>query len=505
MSDPATIVIAGGGTAGWMAAATLARFSGNRIKLVESEEIGTVGVGEATIPQIRLFNAALGIDEAEFLRETKGSFKLGIEFAGWSGDGSSYLHAFGPIGHGAGPLPFHHYWLRARALGLAGPLADYSLNDRAARAAKMEVWRPQPGEPAPDMPRAYHFDAALYADHLRRYAEARGVSRIEGRIATVERNASTGDIAALLLGGERRVEGDFFIDCTGFRSLLIGDALGSPFTDWSEWLPCDRAIAVACRAQGEFTPYTRAIARSAGWQWRIPLQHRVGNGLVHCSAFLSEDEATAALLSSLEGEAAAEPRTLRFTTGMRAEQWSHNCLALGLAAGFLEPLESTSIHLVQSSLARLLQMLPGNAVAPALRSEFNAQATFEWSRIRDFLILHYWANGRHGEPFWDRCRAMALPDTLTAKIEQFRAAGYIHREHEELFTEAGWLQVLIGQGIGPGGYNPLADIMPQADLAAMFARISERNRQTVNRMPGHAEFLQRLITPQSDTSKARTA
>ncbi|UIP06238.1 tryptophan 7-halogenase [Erythrobacter sp. SDW2] len=496
------IVIAGGGTAGWMAAATLGRFSGRKVVLVESDTIGTVGVGEATIPQIRLFNAALGIDEAEFLRETRGTFKLAIEFAGWSGEGDSYLHAFGNVGHGAGLLPFHHYWLRAKAVGHAKPLSDYCLNDGAARAGKMQIWQAQPGQPVPDMPWAYHFDASLYAAYLRRHAEAHGVERVEGIIASVERDGRNGDITALLLDGDRRIEGSFFIDCTGFRSLLLGETLGEEFDDWSHWLPCDRAVAVPCEAKGEFTPYTRSTARQAGWQWRIPLQHRIGNGHVFCSDFMGEDEATAILLANLDGEPTADPRVLKFTTGMRRQQWSHNCLALGLAAGFMEPLESTSIHLVQSSIARLLQMLPGNAVAPAIRDEFNRQAAFEWSRIRDFLILHYWANGRAGEPFWDRCRAMDLPETLTAKIEAFRAAGYIHREHEELFTEQGWLQVLVGQGVMPESWNPIADAMPDAELEAMLAQISETNRRLVAAMPAHAPFLRAYIDPARERKSA---
>ena len=501
------IVIAGGGTAGWMAAATLGRFSGRKVVLVESEAIGTVGVGEATIPQIRLFNAALGIDEAEFLRETRGTFKLAIEFAGWSGEGESYLHAFGNVGHGAGLLPFHQYWLRARAAGKAGPLSAYCLNDGAARAGKMQMWQAhQPGQPVPDMPWAYHFDASLYAAYLRRHAEAQGVERVEGIIASVERDGASGDITALQLDGDRRIEGGFFIDCTGFRSLLLGQTLGEDFVDWSHWLPCDRAVAVPCEAVGEFTPYTRSTARKAGWQWRIPLQHRIGNGHVFCSNFMGEDEATAILLANLDGEPTADPRVLKFTTGMRRQQWSHNCLALGLAAGFMEPLESTSIHLVQSAIARLLQMLPGDEVAPAMRDEFNRQAAFEWSRIRDFLILHYWANGRTenpgGEPFWDRCRAMELPDTLTAKIEAFRATGFIHREHEELFTEQGWLQVLVGQGIVPESYNRIADTMPDAELEAMLARIAETNQRLVAAMPAHAPFLRAYIDPARERKSA---
>lgn len=500
------IVIAGGGTAGWMAAATLGRFSGRKVVLVESDTIGTVGVGEATIPQIRLFNAALGFDEAEFLRETRGTFKLAIEFAGWSGEGESYLHAFGNVGHGAGLLPFHHYWLRARAAGPsgteAGSLSDYCLNDGAARTGKMQMWQAQAGQAVPDMPWAYHFDASLYAAYLRRHAEAHGVERVEGTIARVERDSESGDITALVLEGDRRIEGGFFIDCTGFRSLLLGETLGEEFEDWTHWLPCDRAVAVPCEAKGDLTPYTRSTARKSGWQWRIPLQHRIGNGHVFCSDFIGEDEATEILLANLDGAPTSDPRVLKFTTGMRRRQWSHNCLGLGLAAGFMEPLESTSIHLIQSSIARLLQMLPGDAVAPAVRDEFNQQAAFEWSRIRDFLILHYWANGREGEPFWDRCRAMDLPETLTAKIEAFRATGYIHREHEELFTEQGWLQVLIGQGVMPESYNPIADTMPAGELSAMLTRIVDTNQRLVAAMPDHAQFLRAYIDPARERKTA---
>ena len=489
------IVIAGGGTAGWMAAATLGRFAGRKVVLVESDAIGTVGVGEATIPQIRLFNAALGIDEAEFLRETRGTFKLAIEFAGWAGEGTSYLHAFGHVGQGAGMLRFQHYWLRAHKAGKAGLLSDYSLNDRAARAGKMQMWRPQAGQAAPDMPWAYHFDASLYAGYLRRYAEAHGVERIEGTIANVERDGESGDITALVLDGDRRIDGGFFVDCTGFRSLLLGETLGVAFDDWSEWLPCNRAVAVPCEAKGAFTPYTSSTARKVGWQWRIPLQHRVGNGHVYASEFMSDDEATASLLAHLDGAPTAEPRVLQFTTGMRRQQWSHNCLALGLAGGFMEPLESTSIHLVQSSIARLLQMLPGEAVAPAMRDEFNRQAAFEWTRIRDFLVLHYKANGREGEPFWDHCRAMDVPETLSAKIEAFLATGFIHREHEELFTEPGWLQVLVGQGVIPESYNPIADQMPEADLENWLSRQAESHAKLVAAMPDHAPFLRSYIDP----------
>lgn len=487
------IIIVGGGTAGWMAAAALARFTDRAITLVESDTIGTVGVGEATIPQIRLFNAGLGIDEAEFLRETRGSFKLGIEFAGWASEGRSYMHAFGTVGHAAGLLPFHHYWLRAKAEGVAKPLEAYSLNELAGHALKMQMWRPKPGKPIADMPWAYHFDAGLYADYLRRYCEARGVTRIEGLVEQVAQQ--DGDITSITLKDGQSIDGDFFIDCSGFRSLLLGDALGTEFTDWTHWLPCDRAVAVPCQTKGDFTPYTRAMARKAGWQWRIPLQNRIGNGHVYCSEFMSDDEALTTLLGNLDGEPLVEPNQLKFTTGTRDKHWVGNCLALGLAAGFMEPLESTSIHLIQSSIARFLQMLPGERRDPAMVAEFNRQTSFEWARIRDFLILHYCANGREGEPFWDRCRNMELPDTLSAKIDQFKASGFIHREHEELFTEQGWLQVFIGQDVMPESWNPIANAMPAAELTAMLERIEARNAGLVEQMPGHVEFLRAYCMP----------
>ena len=488
--DPFKIVIAGGGTAGWMAASLLARFSPAhfRIELVESETIGTVGVGEATIPQIRHFNQALGIDESDFLRETKGSFKLGIAFDGWMGEGHSYMHAFGQVGRGAGLLPFHQHWLRAKTLGHARPLKHYSLNEIAARALRM----PAPG--GQELPYAYHFDAGLYAAYLRRMAEARGVIRTEGLIRNVERDGESGDITALALEGDRRVEGDFFIDCTGFKGLLIDGAMESGFDDWSHWLPCDRAVAVPCTSGGDFTPYTRSIAREAGWQWRIPLQHRIGNGYVFSSAHISEDQATNTLLANLDGEADGDPRVLKFTTGKRRRQWVGNCVALGLAAGFMEPLESTSIHLVQSALARVLQLLPSGQPDPALIDHFNDQADFEWTRIRDFLVLHYWANGREGEPFWDAMRALDLPDTLAAKVDQWRAGGHIHREHEELFTEVAWFQVLAGQGIEAERYNPLADAVPEKDLVGLLASTEEQMVRAANAMPQHVQVLGKMMS-----------
>lgn len=486
-------VIAGGGTAGWMAAAALSRFAppGTQIVLVESEAIGTVGVGEATIPQIHLFNGALGLDEAEFLKETSGSFKLGIEFAGWRAEGHSYMHAFGNIGRQMGLLPFQHHWLRAARLGFAKPLQRYSLNELAARTMRMQ--RGRRTAQSPEMPYAYHFDAGMYAAYLRRHAEARGVVRHEGLIDAVELDGQTGDIAALLLDGERRIAGDFFIDCTGFRGLLIEGALDTGFDDWTHYLPCDRALAVPCASGGDFTPYTRSTARVAGWQWRIPLQHRIGNGHVYSSAFLSDDEAAAVLLANLNGKPLADPRPLRFTTGMRRQHWNRNCLAIGLAAGFMEPLESTSIHLVQSAISRFLAMLPAGKADPAMVDHFNAQARFEWTRIRDFIVLHYWANQRVGQPFWDGMRAMDLPETLRAKLAQWQATGFIHREHEELFTEVGWFQVLAGQGVETQGYNPIADLLPEDVLRDLLARHEAELVEEVRQMPRHIEVIEQMV------------
>lgn len=491
-ATPPSFVIAGGGTAGWMCAAALSRFAppGTAITLVESEAIGTVGVGEATIPQIHLFNAALGLDEAEFLRETRGSFKLGIEFDGWRRAGTSYMHAFGDIGRPLGLLPFQHYWLRARKLGVARDLQRYSLNELAARTMRMQRGKTSAGR---EMPYAYHFDAGLYAAYLRRHAEARGVVRHEGTILAVERHGESGDIAALALDGDRRIAGDFFIDCTGFRGLLIEGALGAGFDDWSEYLPCDRAMAVPCEGGGDFTPYTRATARRAGWQWRIPLQHRIGNGLVYCSRYMADEEAAELLLANLDGAPQADPKPLRFTTGTRREHWRGNCLAVGLAAGFMEPMESTSIHLIQSAISRFMAVLPRGPVDPATIVWFNAQARFEWERVRDFLVLHYTANERHGEPFWDHVRTMPLPATLQAKLAQWRAGGFIHREHEELFTEVAWFQVFAGQGVEAAGYNPIADALPEADLSAMLEDTERAIVEQVRPMGRHLDVLQATV------------
>jgi tryptophan 7-halogenase len=492
-SSPLDIVIAGGGTAGWVAAATFARFLGNRasITLVESDEIGTVGVGEATIPQIHNLIVGLGLDQADFLRRTNATFKLGIEFDGWNGHGSNYIHSFGYSGRGVGLIPFRQLWLRGRALGVANDLANYNFNIAAARLGRMAT--NAASTTIPDLVYAYHFDASLFARMLRDYAEERGVRRVEGMIASVERNPETGDIAALALNGERRVAGSLFIDCTGFRSLLLGEALEVPYLDWSQWLPCDSALAVPCQSSDAFRPYTQAMARSAGWQWRIPLQHRTGNGHVYCSRFISDDEAAKTLLDNLDGAPLADPRPIRFTSGRRAEFWSHNCLALGLAAGFMEPLESTSIHLVQSALARLLNVLPGDLTRmSSARSSFNRLSASEWARVRDFIVLHYFANSREGE-FWDECRRMELPETLLDKIALFREAGLSMREEDELFLDESWGQVMIGQGIMPESWSPLADNVPGEDIGPFLATLAQSYRVKADSLPTHREFVASMV------------
>ncbi len=485
------IVIAGGGTAGWMTAAAFARFLGHdhAITLIESDTIGTVGVGEATIPQIRLFNAGLGIDEAEFVAATQGSFKLGIEFDGWRAPGQKYIHAFGSIGRPLGLIGYHHYFLRGDHLSQNGDLWSASPCAMAAAANRFAPIADEPGRAPSGVAYAFQFDAGLYAKFLRNYSEMRGVKRIEGEIRHVSRDPNSGNITALTLNGTREIAADFFIDCTGFQGLLINGALESGFEDWSHWLPCNRAIAVPSSRIDPLPPYTRATARPAGWQWRIPLQHRTGNGHVFCDRYMNTDEATAILLDGIEGEALAEPRELRFTTGKRPRQWIGNTVAIGLAAGFMEPLESTSIHLIQSAIARVLQMLPHDFTAsPSAIAAYNQQADFEWSSIRDFLILHYHVNGR-SEPFWQEMRDMEIPDSLLAKIALFKESAGIFREQEELFTPDGWLQVLWGQGVKPQAYHPLANQLNDTDLAE-FLDISRRHADSVvARMPTHSDFI----------------
>ncbi|MDE2597932.1 MAG: tryptophan 7-halogenase [Sphingomonadales bacterium] len=493
------IVIAGGGTSGWMTAAALGRFleRGWQVTLVESDAIGTIGVGEATIPMVRNFNQALGIDEGEFLAATHGTCKLGIAFEGWGGFGERYLHAFGMVGRSLGLVPFHHYWLRARAEGKAGPLGDYTLNHVAADANRFARIERPAGSALPPVPYAYHFDAALYAAFLRRFAERHGVVRHEGRIAEVVKQPGSQDIAALRLDDGRLIEGDLFIDCTGFRALLIEGAMGTGYIDWNQWLPCDRAIAVPCARTEPLVPYTRSIAQPAGWRWRIPLQHRTGNGHVFASSRMSEDQATALLLAGLDGEALDDPRTIAFKAGRREQFWTGNVVAIGLASGFIEPLESTAIHLVQTAINRLLEFLPNGPVKQADRDSYNRLATFEIERIRDFVILHYAANGRVGEPFWDAARSMELPPLLAQRMALFRASGRVAREHDELFDVPGWVQVMIGQGVIPQGWHPLADQLSSEELAMFLDTVRQSCEMDVSRWPSHADFIAQHRAPET--------
>ncbi|WP_156255786.1 tryptophan halogenase family protein [Sandarakinorhabdus oryzae] len=492
------VCIVGGGSAGWMTAAALARTlpAGVAIELVESEEIGTVGVGEATIPPIKLFNQMLGLNEAAFVQATQGSFKLGIEFVGWGQAGHRYFHPFGTYGADFDSVPMHHWWLKQRAAGDLTPLDDYSMAWVAARASRF-------APPATDrrlvqstFDYAYHFDAGLYAQALRRLAEGLGVTRHEGRITAVARDGETGHVTGVTLADDRMVEAEFWIDCSGFRGLLIAETLETPFIDWTHWLPCDRALAVPCgHANGtdgdSFTPYTRSTAHAAGWQWRIPLQHRIGNGHVFSSAFMGEDEAASILMANLDGPALADPRLLKFTTGRRAQAWTHNVVAIGLAAGFMEPLESTSLHLVQSGIMRLLALWPTRAMDALVRDEFNRVTATEWERIRDFLILHYHLNTRD-EPLWRQCATMAIPATLQHKIDHFRAFGRTVSDGPELFLNASWLAVHIGQFNLPERYDPLVDSRAATvDGPRLLGGLARVMREAAAEMPTHAAFIAR--------------
>jgi tryptophan halogenase len=487
------IVVVGGGTAGWMAAAAFSKLLHGRydIHLVESDEISTVGVGEATIPALKHFNTALGIDEDEFLRVTMGSFKLGIEFVDWHRPGHSYIHSFGSVGQDLGLVPFHHYWHRQFMAGKASELGAYSIDTMAAREHKFTRPVQAPNTPLSAIAYAFHFDAGLYAQYLRRYAQARGVRRTEGRIVSVEQRAADGYIDAVVLASGQRISGDLFMDCSGFQALLIEQTLHTGFDDWSHWLPCDRALAVPCESAGALTPFTRSTAHAAGWQWRIPLQHRTGNGHVFSSRHMSEDEAAAILMARLDGPALAEPRLLKFKTGRRRQIWNKNVVAVGLAGGFLEPLESTSIYLIQTAIARLLNFFPGAEWSDADRDEYNRQAGLEFESIRDFLILHYKATARDDSAFWRDCREMPVPPSLAHRIELFRANGRLVRIQEDLFAEASWLQVLVGQGILPGGHHALAHLLDESDCQAFLDKIRDSVRDAVRGMPTHAEYLAR--------------
>ncbi len=482
------IVIVGGGTAGWMAAAAFAKSFGQNlnIEIVESDEIPTVGVGEATIPPIRNFHLLLELSEADFLRAVNGTYKLGIEFENWGNLGESYFHPFSGHGIDTWAAQFHHYWRRAKQQGDKSSLDDFSLEAIMARAGRFGR------EGGRKASYAYHFDAGLYAKLLRGISESLGVRRTEGKVVDVNLNAESGFIESVLLESGQTIDGDLFIDCSGFRGLLIEQALETGWEDWSHWLRSDRAVAVQTESLVPPSPYTRSTARSCGWQWRIPLQNRVGNGLVYSSSFMSEDEAQKTLLNNLDGKLITDPRTIRFRTGRRLKQWNKNCVALGLASGFLEPLESTSIHLIQNSIIRLIKLFPSAGIEQSEVDQFNREVRTEIEFIRDFIIAHYHVTQRSDNVYWNECREMAIPDTLAHKLQLFDAGGKIFRDNNELFSEPSWVAVLVGQGIVPKEYHPFVDNMSDKELRDLMVKVKSSISQLVKAQPAHHEYIAKI-------------
>ena len=493
------VVIVGGGTAGWMTAAAFSKSLGTNninIQLVESEAIGTVGVGEATIPHIKYFNRLAGIEENEFLRETSATFKLGIEFVDWGNLGESYVHPFGPYGVDMQGVHFHHTWLRQKQMGTAKPIAEFSLPGLAAKAGKFQHPRPDlTSSPMGAMDYAYQFDAALYAKLMRKVAEQRGVKRTDGKIVKVNQAADNGYIESIELDDGSVINGDLFIDCSGFKGLLIEETLQTGYEDWTHYLPCDRAVARLSERLEELPPYTRATAKKAGWQWRIPLQSRTGNGYVYSSQHISDDEALASLNQDLDTPAIAEPKFLRFKTGIRKQTWNKNVVAIGLAAGFLEPLESTSIHLIQTAIARLMTNWPDKSFNQPDIDYFNRKTYAEYERVRDFLILHYYATQRNDSPFWNYCRTMEIPKTLEERIAIYKENARLYREDLELFTPVSWFAVFNGQNIEPKRYHPLANILDDDSLEKRMAELHRATQRCLEIMPSHEQYLKSLCKP----------
>lgn len=496
------VVIVGGGTAGWMTASLLVKILGKtlNITLVESDKIGIVGVGEATIPPIVNFNSAIGIDEKDFVKETKGTIKLGIEFNNWNRDGDSYMHAFGSIGKKFPFCDFHHFWLRQQQLAASESSStadfksfwDYSLNYQAAKQNKFAAFNHIPNTNLPGLAHAYHFDAGLYAKFLTKHAQSMGVKRIEGTITQVQQNHNSGFIENLLLEDGTNITGDLFIDCTGLAALLIEKTLSTGYEDYSHWLPCDRAMAVPCEKTDNIEPYTRSTAHKVGWQWRIPLQHRTGNGLVYASKHMTDEEAKKLLLANLDGKPLAEPRVIPFQTGRRRKQWHKNVIAIGLSSGFFEPLESTNIHLIQTAAIRLVKFFPHNGINTEEVDEFNRQSKLEAEGIRDFIILHYKLNNRGDSEFWRTCQRMEIPESLLNKIELFKKTGKVFCKPDDLFTEIAWQQVMIGQGNIPEDHHPLVDALSKEQLDDLMANLKTLINRTLEKLPSHDEFLQSL-------------
>lgn len=479
------VVIAGGGTAGWMAAAAFSKLIGKNlnITLVESDEIATVGVGEATIPPIKTFHRLLGINEQEIMRATNATFKLGIEFENWGLQDSKYIHSFGATGKECWAGEFHHFWLHGLRKGIKADFGDYCYELQAAKAHKFALSNNTP------INYAYHLDATLYAKYLRKFSENLGVTRLEGKIQQVNKDSKTGNISSLSLASGQLVEGDFFIDCTGFRGLLIEQALHTGFDDWSHWLPCDRAVAVQTKTVSSPLPYTRSIAHKSGWQWQIPLQNRVGNGLVYCSKYCSDEEAISTIKANIEGEMITEPRVIKFNTGRRRKGWNKNCVALGLSSGFIEPLESTSIHLIMSGVIRLLRLFPFEGICQSTIDEYNSKLDSELNAVRDFIVLHYKTTEREDTDFWLHCKTMEIPHSLHHKIKLFKETGRVFLDDGDIFRVDSWTQVLIGQGIIPKQYHTIAEVMSDKELESFMSNMKDSITNAVEKLPSHAEFL----------------
>ena len=487
-----SLIIVGGGTAGWMAASAIVKVLGPRLSvtLIESDDIGIVGVGEATIPPIKTFNDLIRIDEDDFLEKTQGTFKLGIQFVDWLKKGHTYSHDFGTIGKDLAYFPFHNYWLKYHSKDPSS-LWDYSVNSLALAQNKFDRLQWIPDSPLPGIVNAFHFDASLYAKYLRSLSEKMGVKRVEGIVTNANTSTENGFITSVQMKDGRQIEGDFFIDCTGFRGLLIGEALRTKFEDFSNHLPVNRALAVPCESVSPLTPYTRSTAHKAGWQWRIPLQHRIGNGAVYCSDFMSDDEAHSHLMANIDGKPLADPRLIKFTTGRRTDFWMKNCVSIGLSGGFLEPLESTAIHIIQTSILRLLEFFPQMGENKEAALEYNRLMKSEFDYIRDFIVLHYYANERTGEKFWDYMRNNPIPETLAQRIELFRQNAIIANHHEDIFKLSSWLQVMIGQGIIPKNYHPFANTIAPDDLRGYMENLKAIMNAAIEIMPSHEAFIAR--------------
>jgi tryptophan halogenase len=479
------VVIAGGGTAGWMTAAAMSKLLGNNIKIsvIESDEIGTVGVGEATIPPIKNFHKLLGINEQEVMKATNATFKLGINFENWGQVDEQYIHSFGITGKECWAGEFHHFWLHGKQNGHHHPFGDYCFELQAAKQNKFVLSRDKP------MNYAYHLDATLYAKYLRNFSEKLGTQRIEGKITQVNKCEQTGGIASIKLASGQLISGDLFIDCTGFKGLLIEQTLHTGYDDWSHWLPCDSAIAVQTKSIAQPRPYTRSIAHKAGWQWQIPLQNRVGNGLVFCSKYYSDDEAKSLLIDNLDGEQTTEPRVIKFKTGRRRKGWHKNCVAIGLSSGFIEPLESTSIHLIMTAIVRLLRLFPYQGISTSAINEYNQKLDSELNAVRDFIVLHYKINHRQDSEFWQHCQQMQVPDSLAHKIALFKETGRVFLDDGDIFRVDSWTQVMLGQGLMPQQYHQIASIMNDRELQNFLTGIKSSIASAVEKLPDHADFI----------------